>query len=100
MGYRPLLALADLHYFCVTKVYICIDKTVPGLLDVTRFLSLDVTICYIVQLNCGYLESTSTLEFLVSADFTTRKSDSRLSQVSVLRRVLNQMLRVFSKARP
>ena len=23
----------------------------PGLLDVTRFLSLDVTICYVVQLN-------------------------------------------------
>ena len=50
MGYCPLVAwclpLADLHYFCVTKVYICIDKTVPGLLDVTRFLSLDVTICY------------------------------------------------------
>ena len=55
MGYRPLVAycltLADLHHFCVTKVYICIDKTVPGLMDVTRFLSLDVTICYGVQLN-------------------------------------------------
>ena len=48
MGYRPLVAwclpLADLHHFCVTKVYICIDKTVPGFLDVTRFLLLDVTI--------------------------------------------------------
>ena len=55
MGYRPLVAwclpLANSHHFCVTKVYICIDKTVPGLLDVTRFLSLDVTICYDVQLN-------------------------------------------------
>ena len=55
MGYRPLVAwclpLVDLHHFCMTKVYICIDKTVPGLLDVTRFLSLDVTICYVVQLN-------------------------------------------------
>ena len=60
MGYRPLVAqclpLADLHYFCVTKVYICIDKTVPGLLDVTRFLLLDVTICYGVQLNNEKLE--------------------------------------------
>ena len=55
MDYRPLvdlcLPLADLHYFCVAKAYICIDKSVPGLLDVTRFLSLDVTICYVVQLN-------------------------------------------------
>ena len=33
----------------MTKVYICIDKTVPGLLDVTRFLPLDVTICQSVS---------------------------------------------------
>ena len=55
MGCLPLadlrLPLADLHHFCLTKVYICIDKTAPGLLDVTRFLSLDATICYVVQLN-------------------------------------------------
>ena len=55
MGYCPLVAqclpLEDLHHFCVTKVYICNDKTVPGILDVTRFLSLDVTICFVVQLN-------------------------------------------------
>ena len=50
MGYRPLV---DFHLFSLTKrfpitpsaIYICIDKTVPGFLDVTRFLSLDVTIC-------------------------------------------------------
>ena len=64
MGYCPLVAwclpLADLHHFCVTKVYICIDKTVPGLLDVTRFLSLDVTICYIVQLNVTQIASAES----------------------------------------
>ena len=49
MGYRPLV---NFHLFSLTKqfpitpsaMYICIDKTVPGFLDVTRFLSLDVTI--------------------------------------------------------
>ena len=49
MGYRPLV---DFHLFSLTKrfpitpsaIYICIDKTVLGFLDVTRFLSLDVTI--------------------------------------------------------
>ena len=56
MGYRPL---EDFHLFSLTKrfpntpnaIYICIYKTVPGVLDVTRFLSLDVTVCYVVQLN-------------------------------------------------
>jgi hypothetical protein len=53
MGYRPLV---DFHSFPLTKQFpippstigttsrFCIDKTVPGFLDVTRFLSLDVTI--------------------------------------------------------
>ena len=49
MGYCPLV---DFHLFSLTKrfpitpsaIYICIDKTVPGFLDVTRFLPLDVTI--------------------------------------------------------
>ena len=63
MDYRPLVAqclpLEDLHHFCVTKVYICIDKTVPGFLDVTRFLSLDVTVCDVVQLNSATVASKS-----------------------------------------
>ena len=49
MGYCPLV---HFHLFSLTKrfpitssaIYIRIDKTVPGFLDVTRFLSLDVTI--------------------------------------------------------
>ena len=49
MGYRPLV---DFHLFSLTKrfpitlsaTYNCIDKTVPGFFDVTRFLLLDVTI--------------------------------------------------------
>ena len=56
MGYRPLV---DFHLFSLTKrfpitpsaIYICIDKTVPGFLDVTRFQSLDVTIFVVSQLN-------------------------------------------------
>ena len=56
MAYCPLV---DFHLFSLTKwfpitpsaIYICIDKTVPGFLDVTRFLSLDVTICDVYQLN-------------------------------------------------
>ena len=32
----------------------------PGLLDVTRFLSLDVTICYVVQLNNDNNEEDSS----------------------------------------
>ena len=47
-----LSPLVDFHLFSLTKrfpitpsaIYICIDKTVPGFLDVTRFLLLDVTI--------------------------------------------------------
>jgi hypothetical protein len=49
MGYRPLV---DFHLFSLTKrfpiissaIYICIDKTVPGFLDVILFQSLDVAI--------------------------------------------------------
>ena len=49
MGYCPLV---DFRLFSLTKrfpitpsaIYICIDKTVPGFLDVIKFLSLDVTI--------------------------------------------------------
>ena len=49
MGYCPLV---DFNLFSLTKrfpitpstIYICIDKTVPGFLVVTRFLLLDVTI--------------------------------------------------------
>ena len=37
----------------MTKVNICIGITVPGLLDVTRFLSLDVTGCDVQQLNAN-----------------------------------------------
>ena len=45
MGYRPLV---DFHLFSSPKrfpitpsaIYIFIDKTVPGFLDATRFLSL------------------------------------------------------------
>ena len=56
MGYRPLV---DFHLFSVTKrfpitpsaIYICINKTVPGFLDVILFQSLDVTIFVVVQLN-------------------------------------------------
>ena len=52
MGYHRLV---DFHLFSLTKrfpitpgtIYICIDKTVPGFLDVTRFLSLDVNILFI-----------------------------------------------------
>ena len=32
-----------------------LDKTVPGFLDVTRFLSLDVTILFLQQLDDNYL---------------------------------------------
>ena len=56
MGYRPLV---DFHLFSSTKgfpitpsaINIYINKTVPGFLDVTRFLSLDVTIFVVYQLN-------------------------------------------------
>ena len=59
MGYLPLV---DFHLFSLTKrfpitpstIYICINKTVPGFLDVTRFLSLDVTIFVVYQLNCCF----------------------------------------------
>ena len=66
MGYRSLV---DFHPFPLTKRFpitpsaiqligtpsiFCINKTVPGFLDVTRFLLLDVTVCDVQQLNSNY----------------------------------------------
>ena len=48
----------------MTKVYICIDKTVPGLLDVTRFLSLDVTVCYVAGLDADWKKLSGLLFFV------------------------------------
>ena len=63
MGYHPL---ADFHSFPLTKQFpitpsaifligtpstFCIDKTVPGFLDVILFLLLDVAIFVVLQLN-------------------------------------------------
>ena len=63
MGYRPLV---DFYPFPLTKRFaitpsaikpigtpstFCIDKTVPGFLDVKPFLSLDFTIFVVLQLN-------------------------------------------------
>ena len=49
MDYHPLVAqclpLADLYHFYVTKVYILHQFYCSRLLVLTRFLSLDVTVC-------------------------------------------------------
>ena len=70
MGYHPLV---DFHFFSLTKLFpitpsaiqpigisstFCINKTVPGFLDVILFQSLDVGIFVVQQLNSEQVMQT------------------------------------------